>query len=101
MSHYEEMEKILKALASRHRLRILDHISRGISDPNQIAQVLKRSRTTTEQHLKLLLAEKIIQKDKSTSADGRMVILYKIPDNSDKFLNAIRDLCRNFIHTRP
>jgi len=94
------MEKILKALASGHRLRIIDHISRGISDPNEIAQALKRSRTTAEQHLKLLLSEKIIQKVKSIGADGQMQILYKIPGNSNIFLNEIRNLCRNFIHTR-
>jgi len=94
------MEKILKTLASGNRLRIIDHISRGISDPNEIAQALKRSRTTIEQHLKLLLAEKIIQKVESISAGGQVQILYKIPDNSNKFLNEIRDLCRNFIHTR-
>ena len=62
MSDHEKTEKILKAVADKSRLQILECIQKGISNPGEIAKELKRHRSTIEKHLRVLLAASIIKK---------------------------------------
>lgn len=62
MSGYEKTEKILKALACKSRLEILECIRKGVSNPGGIARKLRRHRSTVEKHLRVLLAAKVVEK---------------------------------------
>jgi len=86
MSSYEKIEKLLKALADRSRLQILECIRKGISNPGEIARELNRHRSTVEKHLRVLLAAYIIEKVPSLTKGGQLAVRYKIRDNANKLL---------------
>lgn len=96
MSEYEKTEKILKALACKSRLQILDYIRKGVSNPGEMAGKLKRHRSTIEKHLRVLLAVKIVEKVPSLSKGGQLMIRYKIRDDSKKLLMRIQEVSQSF-----
>ncbi len=96
MSDYEKSEKILKALADRSRLQILECIQEGISNPGEIAEKLKRHRSTVEKHLRVLLAVNIVEKTPSLTKSGQLTIRYKMRDNTSQLLAAIQDAIQKF-----
>lgn len=96
MNDYEEMERILKALASRSRLHILECIQNGISNPGEIARVLGRHRSTIEKHLRVLLAARIVEKVPSLSKGGQLTIRYDIRKKANELLAGIHELSENF-----
>jgi DNA-binding transcriptional ArsR family regulator len=96
MSGYEKTEKILKALACRSRLEILDCILRGVSNPGEIARELRRHRSTVEKHLRVLLAAKIVEKVPSLSKGGQLMIRYRICDNAKELLARIKEISKSF-----
>lgn len=96
MSEYEKTEKILKALASKSRLQILECIRKGVSNPGEIARNLKRHRSTIEKHLRVLLEAKIVEKVPSLSKGGQLMIRYKIRDNAKELLARIREVPQSF-----
>ena len=96
MSEYEKTEKILKALACKSRLQILECIGKGVSNPGEIARKLKRHRSTVEKHLRVLLAGKIVEKVPSLSEGGQLMIRYKIRDNAKELLVRIKEASQSF-----
>ena len=52
----------VNAFASRSRLRILECMQQGISNPGEIARKLKRHRSTIEKHLRVLLRADMMEK---------------------------------------
>ena len=96
MSDYERTERILKALASKSRLQILECIRDGISNPGEIARRLKRHRSTIEKHLRVLLAARIVEKVPSLSKGGQLMIRYSIREKANEFLVSIQDVSQNF-----
>ena len=96
MSEYEKTEKVLKALACKSRLEILDCIRKGISNPGEVARKLKRHRSTIEKHLRVLLAAKIVEKVPSLSKGGQLMIRYRIHDNAKELLTRIQEIFQIF-----
>jgi len=96
MNGYEKTEKILKALADKSRLQILECIQKEISNPGEIARNLKRHRSTIEKHLRVLLAADIVEKVPSLSKRGQLTILYKIRDDANELLITIQEACQKF-----
>ena len=96
MSGFEKSEKILKALADRSRLQILECIQEGISNLGEIAEKLKRHRSTVEKHLRVLLAVNIVEKTPSLTKSGQLTIRYKMRDNTSQLLAAIQDAIQKF-----
>ena len=96
MSNHEKTERLLKALASKSRLQILECMQRGISNPGEIARKLKRYRSTIEKHVRVLLKADIIDKVPSLTKKGQLTINYKIRDNANKLLVMIQDVSQNF-----
>ena len=82
MSGYETTERFLKALADKSRLRILECIGQGVSNPGEIARRLDRHRSTVEKHLRVLLKAKIVEKVPSLTEAGQLSIRYKICDDA-------------------
>jgi len=70
MHNIEETAKLLKALADKTRLKILECIQTGVSNPGDMAGKLKRHRSTVEKHLRVLLKAGIIEKVPSLTKDG-------------------------------
>jgi DNA-binding transcriptional ArsR family regulator len=96
MSDYDKREKLLKALADKSRLQILDCIQKGISNPGDIAKKLDRHRSTVEKHLRVLLNANIVEKISSLTKGGHLCVCYKIQDGAVELLNKIREACQKF-----
>lgn len=96
MSDYERTERILKALASKSRLQILECIQNGISNPGEIARRLRRHRSTIEKHLRVLLAANIVEKVPSLSKGGQLTIRYNIREKANELLVRIQDVSKSF-----
>lgn len=95
MSGYEKTEKVLKALASRSRLQILECIQKGIANPGEIARKMNRHRSTIEKHLRVLLAANMVEKVPSLTKDGHLTVRYRIQENANKLLVTIQDVSQN------
>jgi len=96
MSDYEKITQLLKALADKSRLQILDLIQKEVSNPGDIARKLQRHRSTIEKHLRVLLKANIVEKVPSLTKDGHLAIQYRIRDNANQLLTLIKDACRKF-----
>jgi len=96
MSEYEKTEKILRALASKSRLQILECIQKRVSNPGEIARRLKRHRSTIEKHLRVLLVAGIVEKVPSLRKSGQLTIRYKIRENGSKLLAVIQEVSKSF-----
>jgi DNA-binding transcriptional ArsR family regulator len=96
MSGCEKTEKLLKALADKSRLQILECIQKGTSNPGEIAKKLKRHRSTIEKHLRVLLSASIVEKVPSLTKSGQLSIRYKVRDDANEFLVMIQKACQNF-----
>jgi len=92
VSGYMKTEKVLKALASKSRLQILETIQEGVSNPGEIARKLKRHRSTVEKHLRVLLAANIVKKVPSLTEGGQLTIRYNILENVKELLATIQEL---------
>jgi DNA-binding transcriptional ArsR family regulator len=91
MIDYEKTERLLKALADKSRLQILECIPNGVANPGEIAKKLDRHRSTVEKHLKVLLKAGIIEKVPSLTKAGQLSIRYKVCDNATEVLKTILD----------
>jgi DNA-binding transcriptional ArsR family regulator len=91
ISSHDKAEKVLKALASKSRLRILECIGRGVSNPGDIAKELKRHRATIEKHLRVLLNAKIVEKVPSLTKGGQLTIHYKSREYVKELLASVQD----------
>jgi DNA-binding transcriptional ArsR family regulator len=89
-------EKILKALASKSRLQILDCLRQGISNPGEIARKLRRHRSTIEKHLRVLLSVEIIKKVPSLTKGGHLTICYEINENAKELLSTVQEVAQKF-----
>jgi DNA-binding transcriptional ArsR family regulator len=96
MNDYEKTEKLLKALASKSRLQILELIRKGVSNPGDMAKELNRHRATIEKHLRVLLAARIVEKVPSLSKGGQLTIRYKIAEGADELLANIEEVMEKF-----
>ena len=96
MSGYEKTERLLKALADRSRLQILECIQKGVANPGDIAKKLDRHRSTIEKHLRVLLKAGIVEKVPSLTEKGQLSVRYKIRGNADELLAKIQGVCDRF-----
>jgi DNA-binding transcriptional ArsR family regulator len=91
MTDYGRIEKILRALASKSRLQILECIQNGVANPGDMAKELKRHRSTIEKHLKVLLVADIVQKIPALNTSGQLTIRYDIHDSMKSLLARIQE----------
>jgi len=89
-----QTETVLKALASRARLEILECIQKGISNPGEIAGKLSRHRSTIEKHLRVLLTANVVRKVPSLTNHGHLTIRYNLKGNVKELLATIEKLCQ-------
>jgi DNA-binding transcriptional ArsR family regulator len=94
MSDLDKTEKLLKALADKSRLQILDCIQKDVSNPGEIAKKLKRHRSTIEKHLRVLLAANIVEKVPSLTKGGQLSIRYKIREKANELIVIIQKACQ-------
>jgi len=87
----EKAEQLLKALADKSRLQILECIQEGTSNPGEIAKDLNRHRSTIEKHLRVLLAARIVEKVPSLTKGGQLSVRYKVRENAVMLLAKIRE----------
>lgn len=95
MNDCEKTEKLLKALADKSRLKILQCLQEGICNPGEIAGRLDRHRSTIEKHLRVLRAANIVEKVPSLNETGQLSIQYRIRENAIGLLETIQEACRN------
>lgn len=96
MAEREKTEMLLKALADKTRLQILECIGKGISNPGEVAKKLNRHRSTVEKHLRVLLKARIVEKVPSLTSGGQLSIRYKIKDNASELLAAVQRAVEKF-----
>jgi predicted transcriptional regulator len=96
MEQHEKTETLLKALAGKTRLPILESIGTGISNPGEIAKKLNRHRSTIEKHLRVLLKARMVEKVSSLTPAGQLSIRYKITDNANELLVALQRAVKEF-----
>lgn len=96
VSAFDKNEKILKAVADKSRLQILDCIRKDIANPGDIAKELNRHRSTVEKHLRMLRKMRIVEKVPSLTKGGQLSVRYKIRDNAVELLDRIQEACRKF-----
>nr|MDO8133409.1 helix-turn-helix domain-containing protein [Candidatus Njordarchaeum guaymaensis] len=94
MSDYAKTEKILRSLASKSRLQILECIQHDVSNPGDISKELKRHRSTIEKHLRVLSAGGIVEEVPSLSKGGQLTIRYGIKENVKEALIKIREVAQ-------
>jgi DNA-binding transcriptional ArsR family regulator len=91
MIDHEKTERLLKALADKSRLQILECIQNQVANPGEIAKKLDRHRSTVEKHLRVLLKAGIVEKVPSLPKAGQLSIRYKVNDNGAELLKTILD----------
>ena len=96
MEQHEKTETLLKALADKTRLQILESIGTGIPNPGEIAKKLDRHRSTIEKHLRVLLKARIVEKVPSLTPAGQLSIRHKITDNANELLAALKLAVKEF-----
>jgi len=96
MADYEKAEKLLKALADKSRLQILECIQAGASNPGETARKLNRHRSTIEKHLTVLLAANIVEKVPSLTKSGQLSVRYEVRANARDLLAKILEVCQDF-----
>lgn len=94
MSDYAKTEKILRSLASKSRLQILECIQHDVSNPGDISKESKRHRSTIEKHLRVLSAGGIVEEVPSLSKGGQLTIRYGIKENVKEALIKIREVAQ-------
>ena len=87
MRDYISEEKLFSALASSVRLKILDSISDGFSNPREIAEKLNRHRSSIEKHLNILVVAGIIEKEPSLNKKGQLSVKYRIKADLSELLS--------------
>jgi predicted transcriptional regulator len=97
ISVHEKYQNLLKSLASTSRLKILECIREGISEPSQIGVRLGLANSTIIQHLNILIDSKIVTKSLSESGGVQSLIKYEIVDDAEKFISTILDACEKFL----
>jgi DNA-binding transcriptional ArsR family regulator len=99
ISGYVPTETVLKALASKARLEILECIQKGMSNPGEMAGKLSRHRSTIEKHLRVLLTAKIVKKVPSLTNDNHLTIRYNLRGNVRELLATVQKLCQEISKT--
>jgi len=94
MKDYEKTEKLLKALADKSRLQILECIQSDVSNPGEMAKKLNRHRSTIEKHLRVLLQARIVEKVPSLTKGGQLSVRYKVRDGARELLSTIQEVFR-------
>jgi DNA-binding transcriptional ArsR family regulator len=94
MNDYEKTEKLLKALADKSRLQILECIQSDVSNPGEMAKKLNRHRSTIEKHLRVLLQARIVEKVPSLTKGGQLSVRYKVRDGARELLSTIQEVFR-------
>lgn len=93
----ERMESVLKALADRSRLQIVECIREGISNPGEIARALKRHRSTVEKHMRVLLAAGLVEKVPALTKSGQLTIRYEVKEEVFALLENVENVVRTLI----
>jgi len=99
ISGYVPTETVLRALASKARLEILECIQKGMSNPGEIAGKLCRHRSTIEKHLRVLLTAKVVKKVPSLTNDNHLTIRYNLQGNVRELLATVQKLCQEISKT--
>lgn len=76
MNPIEREAEVFKALGNATRLRILQCIGQGVSNPGEIADKLKRPRSTIEKHLRVLLRAGLVEKVPLLNLYGQLRVGY-------------------------
>jgi DNA-binding transcriptional ArsR family regulator len=96
LNNLEKVERLLKAVADRSRLQILECIQNSIDNPGHMARNLHRHRSTIEKHLRVLLQAGIVEKTPSLTDQGHLSIRYKVKENASVLLAALEEACSRF-----
>jgi DNA-binding transcriptional ArsR family regulator len=93
---YDKTVGLLKALADKSRLQILDCVKAGVTNPGEISKKLDRHRSTIEKHLRILLKARIVEKVPSLNRAGHLSVNYRIRENASGLIEKVEEVCTTF-----
>lgn len=82
---------VFKALGSESRLRILECIEEGVTNPGEIAKKLERPRSTIEKHLRVLLRAGLVEKVPDLNPKGNLRVIYRVNEVTHRLRKSLRN----------
>lgn len=92
----DQLIQIFKALSDKNRLRIVKMLEQKSMCVCEITEILQLANSTVSRHLSILKNAGLIVSQK----EGRW-INYKINPESDKYVNALKDIMKDWINDDP
>ena len=92
----DQLIQIFKALSDKNRLRIVKMLEQKSMCVCEITEILQLANSTVSKHLSILKNAGLIVSQK----EGRW-INYKINPESDKYVNALEDIMKDWINDDP
>jgi DNA-binding transcriptional ArsR family regulator len=80
MHNQEGLTRIFKTLGNENRLRILQSIEKGVSNPGEMSRDLDMPRSTVEKHLRVLLKARMVEKVPNLNPEGQLRVYYRVSD---------------------
>lgn len=93
LSHYGELARIGKALASPARLRLLDLLRQGARTVDALAEATGLSVANSSQHLQLMRRARLVQAER----EGQFVKYRLAADGVSHVFSAVRDLAESLL----
>ncbi len=84
--------RLIKALSSETRLKVMDSLSNGMEHPDEIAAELGITRQSVDKHLLLLHQLGIVERSAVFPPDGRPRIVYRLSSAGKELLNDVDEL---------
>jgi ArsR family transcriptional regulator len=92
----DQLIQIFKALSDKNRLRIVKMLEQKSMCVCEITEILQLANSTVSKHLSILKNAGLIVSQK----EGRW-INYKINPESDKYVNTLEDIMKDWINDDP
>ncbi|MBD3191584.1 MAG: helix-turn-helix domain-containing protein [Candidatus Heimdallarchaeota archaeon] len=86
----QQLAAFFSALGNERRLKIIENIEKGISNPGQLSKKMDTARSTIEKHIRVLVEGGVLEKDPGLNPEGQLRVYYKVRENVRKLLEMVR-----------
>jgi predicted transcriptional regulator len=100
LSSASKQLRVLNALADESRLRIIQTILSGTSNPGEIARSMGKHKSTIEKHLRILLETGVIQKTPRLDDEGHLQVRYTMNRERETVIRNILDMAERLSETK-
>lgn len=86
----QQLAAFFSALGNERRLKIVENIEKGISNPGQLSKKMDIARSTIEKHIRVLVEGGVLEKDPGLNPEGQLRVYYKVREKACKLLEMVR-----------